>query len=162
MTRILVTLLLLLASLSAQAGPSEDTVFSLQTAQPIERVYPAVYQALEDAGFFVVFEANIGASLSRFAERWGKDYNRNGLSAIRSMVFCNGWYANRVGNADPRMLALCPLRMTLIEKDGRTTALFARPTAVARSGPAHEVLKAVEKEVIDAIRKGMAQKAPGS
>ncbi len=44
-------------------------------------------------------------------------YNRSKLSAIRSMVFCNGWYANQVSNKDPHMLALCPLHMTLIEKE---------------------------------------------
>jgi uncharacterized protein (DUF302 family) len=71
------------------------------------------------------------------------------------MVFCNGWYANQVSNKDPSMLALCPLHMTLIEKDGSTTALFARPTVIAADSPASGILQELESEVITAIKKGM-------
>jgi hypothetical protein len=118
-------------------------------------VYDRVYKSLEDARFYVVFEPNIGNNLSRFAERWGDQYNRNKLSAIRSMVFCNVWYTNQVSNLDPDMLSLCPLHMTLIEKDGRTTALFARPTVIAADSPARAILADLESEVITAIKKGM-------
>ena len=118
-------------------------------------VYDKVYKSLEDARFYVVFEPDIGNNLSKFAERWGDQYNRSNLSAIRSMVFCNGWYANQVSNKDPSMLALCPLHMTLIEKDGKTTALFARPTVIAADSPARDILADLESEVITAIKKGM-------
>ncbi|RMG57174.1 MAG: DUF302 domain-containing protein [Gammaproteobacteria bacterium] len=156
MKHLIQAVLALLLLQPVLATAQSDTVFTLTANEPIDQAYPAVYKALEDAGFYVVFEADIGRNLARFANRWGKDYNRNGLSAIRSMVFCNGWYANRVGNADPHMLALCPLHMTLIEKDGRSTALFARPTAIARTGKAREVAQEIEKEVVTAIRRGMA------
>ena len=73
----------------------------------------------------------------------------------KSMVFCNVWYANQVSNKDPSMLALCPLHMTLIEKDGSTTALFARPTVIAADSPARGILADLESEVITAIKKGM-------
>ena len=131
-------------------------VFVLSVDRPIAEVYPRVYKSLEDARLYVVLEPDIGSNLSGFAERWGDDYNRNRLSAIRSMVFCNGWYANQVSNLDPHMLAFCPMRMTLIEKDGRTTALFARPTVIAADSPAKDVLAELEAEVIAAIREGMS------
>ncbi len=97
-TRLLTVVILLLV-----VGPllaAESTVFELVVDKPIAEVYPAVYKSLEQARFFVVFEPDIGANLSGFAKRWGDDYNRNGLSAIRSMVFCNGWYTNQVSNKD--------------------------------------------------------------
>ncbi len=153
MTGRFAAFLLLLLPLAVSAA--EPAVFRLTAEGGVERFYPKVYQALEEEGFYVVFEADIGGSLSRFAERWGEDYNRSGLSAIRSMVFCNGWYANAVSNADPVLLAMCPLRMTLVEKDGRTTALFARPTAVAAGSAALPIFQRIEREVIGAIRKGM-------
>ncbi len=117
-----------------------------------------MYKGLESEGFYVVFEANIGRNLARFSEKWGENYNRNKLDGIRSMVFCNGWYANAVSNADPSLLALCPLRMTLIEKDGKTTALFAKPAVIAADSPAHKVLQRIEDEVISAIKKSMQGK----
>ena len=146
---------LLILCLSFLEANAESSVFVLSVDKPITEVYDKVYKSLEDARFYVVFEPNIGKNLSGFAERWGDQYNRSKLSAIRSMVFCNGWYANQVSNKDTRMLALCPLHMTLIEKDGKTTALFARPTVIAADSPAAEILSELEVEVIAAIKKGM-------
>jgi len=119
---------------------------------PMQKVYPAVYKALEDTRFYVVFEPDIGKNIARFAEKWGDDYNQNQLDSIRSMVFCNGWYANKVSNADPDMLALCPLRLGLYEKTGQTFIVFARPTFIAEKSQAHAVLLEIENAVIGAIR----------
>jgi uncharacterized protein (DUF302 family) len=145
----------LLLCLSLSAAHADSSIFTYRSDKPITEVYDKVYESLEDARFYVVFEPNIGKNLSTFADRWGDEYNRSKLSAIRSMVFCNGWYANQVSNKDPRMLALCPLHMTLIEKDGSTTALFARPTVIAADSPARDILAELESEVIAAIKKGM-------
>jgi uncharacterized protein (DUF302 family) len=154
--KIVSRVLLLLLLMSARPLWAENsTVFVLTVNKPVKQIYPKVYDALEDARFFVVKELDIGNNLSGFAEKWGDEYNQSGLSAIRSMVFCNGWYANQVSNKDPRMLGLCPLHMTLIEKDGKTTALFNRPTAIAVNSPAYNILSTIENDVIEAIKKGM-------
>jgi uncharacterized protein (DUF302 family) len=121
---------------------------------PMDKAYPAIYEALEAARFGVVFEPNIGKNLHRFAEKWGDDYNRNDLTSIRSMVFCHVWYANAVSNADPDMLGLCPLRVGLYEKQGKTVVLFARPTVIAAQSNARAILQKVEDEVIAAIQSG--------
>lgn len=134
---------------------TESNMYKQVIDRPIDAVYPAVYKALEDARFFVVFEPNMGKNLSRFAEKWGDDYNQNKLSSIRSMVFCNVWYANAVSNADPDMLGLCPLRIGLYEKQGKTVVLFARPTVIAAQSKAKAVLQRVEDEVITAIQAGV-------
>jgi len=146
-----------IACLLCSLTHAESGVFEFSVDRPITEVYDNVYKSLEEARLYVVFEPNIGKSLSGFAERWGDQYNQNKLTAIRSMVFCNGWYANRVSNLDPRMLAFCPMRLTLIEKDSRTTALFARPAVIAADSPAKATLEELENEVIAAIKKGMSQ-----
>jgi len=110
---------------------------------------------MDDSRFFVVKEINIGKNISGFAEKWGEDYNKNNLTAIRSMVFCNGWYANKISNLDPSMLGVCPLHLTLTEKDGKTTVLFNRPTVTAKGSPAYEVFVEIEDEVIAIIKEGM-------
>jgi len=147
--------ILLILCLSFSLAHADSSIFIHSSDKPMTEVYDKVYKSLEDARFYVVFEPDIGNNLSKFAERWGDQYNRSNLSAIRSMVFCNGWYANQVSNKDPSMLALCPLHMTLIEKDGKTTALFARPTVIAADSPAKAILSDLESEVIVAIKKGM-------
>jgi uncharacterized protein (DUF302 family) len=146
----------LFAAGSASADSSASSaVYRLQVDKPVAEVYDNVYKSLEEAKFFVVFEPDIGANLSRFSEKWGDEYNQNKLTAIRSMVFCNGWYANQVSNADPDMLGICPLHLSLVERDGKTTVLFNRPAAIAQNSPAKAVLQTIEAEVIEAIKAGL-------
>lgn len=146
---------ILLVSLLYSVNAIGGNVYKQTVNVSMEKVYPAVYKSLENARFYVVFEPDIGKNLSRFSEKWGDTYNQNNIDSIRSMVFCNGWYANAVSNADPDMLALCPLRISLYEKQGKTTVLFARPTVIAEQSAAKTVLLEVENEVIDAIKQGI-------
>ena len=147
--------LLILCLLFSEVN-ADSSVFVFSVDKPMTEVYDKVYKSLEDARFYVVFEPNIGKNLSGFAERWGDQYNRSKLSAIRSLVFCNGWYANQVGNADPEMLALCPLHITLTEKDGQSAILFIRPSFVAKGTRAETVAAEIENKVIKAIQTATA------
>jgi len=149
----LLVLIGLFIGCSAQAA--ESTVYKNTVNQPMDKVYPAVYEALEEARFYVVFEPGISKNIERFADKWGESYNQNKLSGIRSMVFCNGWYANQVSNTDPDMLALCPLRLSLYEKSGQTSVVFARPTVIGGESAAKGVLKEIEDKVINAIQLGV-------
>lgn len=153
MRKIILFLLLSLAVVGSTQA--EDMVFEASASMPLDTAYDKVYKALEDRQLWVVFEANIGKNLSGFAERWGKDYNQQELEGIRSMVFCNAWYANRVSNLDPSMLALCPQRLTITHKQGRSTVLFIRPSLIAGDSPAKSALLELEEEVIAAIREGL-------
>ena len=145
----------MLAMVPAFAAETLDGVYIQHVKKPVSEVYDKVYASLEDARFFVVFEPNIGKNLSRFSEKWGSDYNQNNLTALRSMVFCNGWYANQVSNLDPNMLGFCPLHLSLIERDGETTVLFNRPSVIAKNSPAKALFIEIEADVIEAIKKGM-------
>jgi len=148
MRKIIGLLVLLVCSSPVWAHAS---IYEAAVERPLPKVYKALKGELEDRSLFVVFEADIGANMERFADRWGDDYNRNELEAIKSMVFCNASYSNQVSNADPSMLALCPLHLTVIHKDGLTRVLFLRPSDVAGESPAAEVLEEVEARVIKAI-----------
>ena len=136
---LMLTGLILAPSTSLQADQSSKNNSSIYVKiikADFGKTYKKVYKALEDSNFYVVFEPNIGKSISGFAKRWGKDYNQNKLEEIQSMVFCNGWYANKVSNADPEMLALCPLHLTMTHKKGITSILFVRPGKIAASSKA--------------------------
>ena len=148
-------LVLMLSVSSVYAGDQNSGVYIKQVDKPLSEVYDNVYKSLEEARFFVVFEPNIGANLASFSKKWGDDYNQNNISEIRSMVFCNGWYANKVSNLDPNMLGFCPLHITLIEREGKTTVLFNRPGIIAQNSPAKELLLTIESEVIEAIQLGV-------
>lgn len=157
-TRFALVLLMLSVSgvyAEQNADLGNPAVYRQQVNKPVVKVYDQLYKSLEDARFFVVFEPNIGSNLARFSEKWGDDYNRNNITEIRSMIFCNAWYANKVSNLDPDMLGFCPLHLTLIEREGKTTVLFTRPGVIAKNSPAQEVLLKIESEVIEAIQQGL-------
>ena len=147
--------LLFLVLLTGIARAGLPGVLAWEVNQDLDSVYKEVYNSLEEDRFFVVFEPNIGNSLARFSERWGKDYNRNGLSGIRSMVFCNAWYANQVSNLEPDLLALCPLHVSLYARDGVTRVVFIRPTHAGQGGKAATLLKELEADVSAAIQQGL-------
>lgn len=151
-------LLLSLTALSIEvsvAAPqnSNANVYVKPIKKPLSEVYKKVFTALENGGYFVVFEPNIGKNLEHFAQRWGDDYNKNKLEAIRSMVFSNAWYDNQISNADPEMLALSPLHITLTYKQGVTTILFVRPSIAAADSSARKVVTELEQDVIKTIER---------
>lgn len=117
----------------------------------MDEVYKSIFTALENNSYYVLFEPNIGKNLAHFAKRWGSEYNKNKLTSIRSMVFCSGWYANKISNLDPSMLAICPLRITLYSKEDETHILFVRPGKVAGPSKAQKVAKELEDDVIRTI-----------
>lgn len=154
MRKLLLVLCLLSMSLSAFAAA--PGVLRIDAKAPLAKTYPAVYAALEEARFWVVFEADVGGGMAGLAERWGDDYNRNALDSIKSIVVCNVWYANQVSNADPDLLALCPLRVNLVEKDGITRVLFARPTLVAEGSPAIGIVTEIEEVITKALQTAVS------
>jgi uncharacterized protein (DUF302 family) len=142
------------ATETAPATATEPRVYKKTIKADFTETYKKVFSSLENNGYFVIIEPNIGKNLSNYAQRWGKDYNKNGLEAIRSMVFCNAWYANEVSNLDPDMMALCPLHITLTHKQGTTAILFVRPSQVAAHSPAKAIAEELEQDVIRAIEQG--------
>jgi uncharacterized protein (DUF302 family) len=147
-----VTLPVTAADMSPQVNSKhEPSVYVREIKREAGKVYSELFSALENNGYFVVFETNIGKSLSHFAQRWGEDYNRNKLESIRSMIFCNGWYANQVSNADPHMLALCPMHVTITQKQGITSILYLRPSQVAKNSPASKIATEMEQDVVRVI-----------
>ncbi len=153
-TRVLCWVLLLFAATST-AVIGATTIYKKSVQAPFEETYSKVYKSLEESRLWVILEANIGENLSKSAKRWGEDYNRNQLEGIKVMAFCNPWYANQVSNLDPEMLALCPLRITVLHKAGTSTILFARPTAIAVGSQAEKIIKEVEEKVIEAIERAV-------
>ncbi|VAW91549.1 hypothetical protein MNBD_GAMMA23-1046 [hydrothermal vent metagenome] len=138
-----------------QAPIVEPLVFVHKVKGKMNKVYKRLFTALENNGYYVIFEPNIGRNLAHFSKRWGKDYNKNKLDSIRSMVFCNGWYANKISNEDPNMLALCPLHVTLIHKKGYTSVLFVKPGLVSQGSAANSVALELEQDVIRIIRESV-------
>ena len=148
---ILITLFVVVFGQQSMAGGETQTaVMQFSVKQPFEQAYKSLYQALEEARFYVIFEANIGKNLARNAERWGENYNRNQFEDMKSLVICNPWYANEVINLDPSYMAMCPLTVGVVHKQGVTTVYFRR-LVESTSGEVNDLLWEVENTIVSAI-----------
>jgi len=151
------TLTLLLALFSWNALAESPAVYEKTFEQNMDTAYKRVYKALEGNGFKVVYEIDMLENLTKFAAKNAvKDFNVNQLEGIKSMVFCNGPLAVKISNADPAMLGLCPLHLTLTQKAGRVSVLFVRPGVVAQGSKAEAPAKELEEKVIKAIETGLS------
>ncbi len=155
MSRVLLVGLLLC---SWGVAPAAERVYAVDVEAPMEQVYADSMLALEDMGFAVVAELNIGAGLAKKAWRWGANYNRNRYTEVRSMVLCHPEHANEVLNQDPVMMAMCPVTLTVLYKEGVTSLLFDRPSyGIAADNPAYPVLARLEEDFIAALERVHAQ-----
>ena len=148
--------LALLAVNTAYAGSPD--VYEKAVNLPLDTAYQQVSKSLEAHGFKIVHEVNIGENLSKLADKLGSNYNKSQLQGIKSIIFCNGKYANQISNLDPAMLALCPLHVTLIHKGDITTVLFVRPGQVAKDSPAAKPALELEQAVVKTIETGLNAK----
>jgi len=155
MTSLRATFLIFILSFTLNLQAENQAVYQVSIKKPIDDVYLDIQASMNDSPFFIIKELNIGENLKGMAERWGDDYNQSKLTGFRSMVFCSGWYANQVSNKDPTMLGLCPLHITLIERQGQTTVLFNRPTFIAQGSPALQVISEIENKVIGLIEQAL-------
>ncbi len=149
-------LILLFTLISLNAWAESPAVYEKSFNQNLDTAYKRVYKALEDNGFKVVYEVDIQENLTKFAKKNAvKDFNLNQLEGIKSMVFCNAPLAIKISNADPAMLAMCPLHLTFTQKAGRVTVLFVRPGVIAQGSKAEAPAKELEEKVIKAIEGGL-------
>ena len=152
-------LVLLFALLGANAFAESPAVYEKSFDQNLDSAYPQVRKALEANDFKVVYEIDMLENLTKFAKKNAvKDFNLNQLEAIKSMVFCNGPLAVKISNADPAMLALCPLHLTLTQKAGRVSILFVRPGVMAQGSKAEALARVLEEKVIKVIEDGLNDK----
>ena len=148
-------LLLFALLLGAKALAAPPAVYIKTVDMPLDLAYTRVHAALEDNRFWVVFEADMGARMARFKERWGEDYNRSKLDAVKSVVFCHIWWTNQIANADPDMLAMCPLHLSLYEREGKTSVLMLRPSVLARGSNAETTAADLEVELVKLIEDAL-------
>jgi len=144
--------LVLLALLFTTSLYSANAIYKVQANANYDKSATKLTQTLEDQNLYIISKAHISSTLKRMQGKLGKEYNKRKYDTVTSLIFCNPFYANDVLNLDPNMMALCPLKIMLMEKDGKTTALFVLPSALSKGSPAHKVLKEIEAKVKKALK----------
>ncbi len=131
-----------------------NSVYTQTFDQSIDTVHAKLLRSFEDAHLIVVSQIDIlekfkGAGLP---EKFGKNFNTNKLTGIKAVIACNGWFGNEVANTDPKMMAFCPIRVTLVEQAGKTSVMYVRPTVAPQESAAFATLQKLEDKVVAAIK----------
>ncbi|MFA6761189.1 MAG: DUF302 domain-containing protein [Sulfuricurvum sp.] len=149
--------ILMACLLSLSLWANDSSVFEASYKTPIDKVLKNILTQFEKDGLVVAWQLDILEEFKQkgLDKKFGAEFNKNNLSSVKTLVACNGKFGNDIMNADPAMMAYCPIRVTLTEKDGVTTVLYVRPSSAPKSTPAYEALKALESKVTKSIEDSM-------
>lgn len=150
MLKHLILIVSVLFSTSLFAG---SAIYKVSVKEDFRSALHSIKKTLEDQNLYIISKADISGTLASMKGKLGKDYNKRDYEEAKSIIFCNPFYANDVMNADPDMMALCPLKIMLMTKNGKTTALFVLPSKLAGKSPAKKILIEVENRVKKALKK---------
>lgn len=142
----IVSLLLLVGALFA------DSVYVKQFDSVMADVEKKIRTIFPQNKLMVVSDVNI---LEKFKEaglpkKFGENFNTNELTGIKALIVCNGWFGNEVANSDPDMMGFCPVRITMVEKDGKTSVIYVK-TSAPESSKAYAVLQKLDTKIISTI-----------
>jgi uncharacterized protein (DUF302 family) len=149
--------ILIMCLLSLSLWAAETNVYKVVYNSPVDKVLANILAKFATEQLVVVWQLDI---LEEFKakgldKKFGADFNTAGLTAVKTLVACNGMLGNGIINSDSDMMAFCPIRITLTEKDGKTSVLYARPTSAPKDSKAYPMLVKLEKKVISAIEASM-------
>ena len=145
-------LLACILAVSMWAAP-ETNVYSVSYKASMDTVENNILKHFESVKLVVPWKLDILEEFKHkgLDKKFGAEFNKNNLTSVRTIVACNGKFGNMIMNTDPAMMAYCPIRITLIEKDGITQVLYVRPSSAPRSSKAYKILVKLEEKVIGAI-----------
>lgn len=148
MKKILLALLLLL---STQAFAT--AIHETQINKPIDVYYPLLKKAIEDNKMHVLYEMDLLKKFedSGYAKKFGTDFNKNNIQAIKTILICNGYVGNQVSNLDPKMMVLCPIKITLIQQGDKTLVSFVKNSDISKNDKINELLMQLDTVIINTI-----------
>jgi len=149
--------ILLACLLTLSVWAAESNVYKVSYNAPVDKVLENMLAKFKAEMLVVVWQLDILEEFKKkgLDKKFGENFNTAGLSAVKTLVACNGKFGNDIINQDSDMMAYCPIRITLTEKDGVTTVLYVRPSSAPRDSAAYKSLVKLEKKVTKAIEESM-------
>lgn len=149
--------ILLACLLTVSVWAAESNVYKVSYNASIDKVMQNIRDTFKAEKLIIVWELDILEEFKHrgLVQKLGAEYNKAGLTSVKTFVACNGMIGNSIINADADMMAYCPIRVTLTEKDGVTTILYVRPSSAPRDSKAYPALLKLENKVTKAIETSM-------
>ena len=147
MKKLLLTLLLATGLFASPA------IHKTEINQSIKDYYPLLKKSIQDNHMNVLYELDLLDKFKKsgYAEKFGKSFNRNNIEAIKTLLLCNGFVGNQVSNIDPDMMVLCPIKITLIQSNGKTTVTFIKSADMSPNEEVAKLLKTLDQVIVNTI-----------
>ena len=145
----LIIIMLMLSSTHLCAS----NIYQKNVDLPIEKYYPKLKAAIQSNHMNILYELDLLEKFKKsgYVEKFGEDFNRNHLKSVKTLLLCNGYVGNQISNIDPDMMALCPIRLTLISKASGTKVVFMKSSHLARSKKIKQLLATLDEILIHTI-----------
>lgn len=118
-----------------------------------DNYYPKLQKSIKDNHMNVLYELKLIEQFKKkgYAKKFGKDFNKNDIDEVVTLLICNGYVGNQVSNIDPAMMALCPIKLTIIKQGRKLTVTFLRHDSVKANPKVKELLTTLDKILIHTI-----------
>ena len=144
-------IVIILILCSTQLGATQ--IYQKEVGLPLEKYYPKLKAAIQANHMNILYELDLLEQFKKsgYAEKFGEDFNRNHLKAVKTLLLCNGYVGNQISNIDPDMMALCPIRLTIISKGSGTKVVFMKSSHLATSKKIKQLLATLDEILIHTI-----------
>ena len=128
-------------------------IYTKEISLPIEKYYPKLKKAITSNHMNILYEIDLLKKFKKsgYLEKFGEDFNKNHLKAVKTVLLCNGYVGNQISNIDPDMMALCPIRLTVISTASGTRVVFVKSDHLAKSRKVQRLLATLDEILIHTI-----------
>jgi len=144
---------ILLALLLVSYVVAGDNIYKKVVNENYDSYYPKLKKELEINHVNVISEMDLIERFTQagYAKKFGKDFNKNHLEKVTSLILCNGYIGNQVSNIDVTMMAFCPIRLTVLKQGDKTIVLYVKSAPNASNPKVVSLLKTLDTVVINTV-----------
>lgn len=148
MKKLLLGIMLLLAS-----SLFANDVYKKEVNKPHDVYIKELKDAIEKNHMNVLYELDLIKKFndSGYAKKFGADFNKNKITASTTLLLCNGYIGNQISNIDPEMMALCPIKVSVISDEKSTKIIYTKYKGASKNKEVAALLKILDEVVINTI-----------
>ncbi|MDO9266303.1 MAG: DUF302 domain-containing protein [Sulfurimonas sp.] len=148
MKKLLLSVLLLLASSSFA-----NEVYKKEVKTPYDVYIKELKEAIEKNHMNVLYELDLIKKFkdAGYAKKFGADFNKNQLTAATTILLCNGYIGNQISNIDAEMMALCPIKISVISNGKYTKIIYTKYKGASTNKEISALLETLDEVVINTI-----------
>lgn len=127
--------------------------YSKVVHESFDSYYPKLKAAIKKNHMNIIYELDLIKQFKDkgYSEKFGSEFNKNKLDGVKTLLICNGYVGNQISNLNPAMMALCPIRLTIIQDSRKLTVTFLRHDSINAPQEVKSLLTTLDTILINTI-----------